>query len=178
MENNAQLSDFQLHILEDSEQYNYMKIINILIEKGYLDTRGFLTEQGKEVVKAHHAFKEQHTEEDINQLVETLRDIYPIGIKAGTTKSWRSTPKEITKKLYSFFRKYPEITSEEVIIATKKYVNISNPTYRRTLAYFIEKDGNSDLYETIIAYKDAKKNGAIITETSSTENDTDWGYLL
>lgn len=84
---------------------------------------------------------------DYRALAVKLQSIYPEGRKGETAYYWRGSVPEITKKLQTFFNKYPKITEEQVIQATTNYVNAfkANTTYMQLLKYFIEKDGNSVL---------------------------------
>lgn len=78
---------------------------------------------------------------DLNYLVGQLREIFPKGIKTGSA-AWRGNKREITLRLQKFFKIYDKYTDEEIIAATKKYVESfnGNYTYMRILKYFIMKD--------------------------------------
>ena len=78
---------------------------------------------------------------DLNYLVGQLREIFPKGIKTGSA-AWRGNKREITLRLQKFFKIYDKYTDEELISATKKYVESfnGNYTYMRILKYFILKD--------------------------------------
>lgn len=78
---------------------------------------------------------------DLNYLVGQLREIFPKGIKTGSA-AWRGNKREITLRLQKFFKIYDKYTDEEIISATKKYVESfnGNYTYMRILKYFILKD--------------------------------------
>lgn len=78
---------------------------------------------------------------DLNYLVGQLREIFPKGIKTGSA-AWRGNKREITIRLQKFFKIYDKYTDEEIISATKKYVESfnGNYTYMRILKYFIMKD--------------------------------------
>ena len=78
---------------------------------------------------------------DLNYLVGRLREIFPKGIKTGSA-AWRGNKREITLRLQKFFKIYDKYTDEEIIAATKKYVESfnGNYTYMRILKYFILKD--------------------------------------
>ena len=78
---------------------------------------------------------------DLNYLVGQLREIFPKGIKTGSA-AWRGNKREITLRLQKFFKIYDKYTDEEIIAATKKYVESfnGNYTYMRILKYFILKD--------------------------------------
>ena len=79
---------------------------------------------------------------DLNYLVGQLREIFPKGIKTGSA-AWRGNVREITLRLQKFFKIYDsKYSDEEIINATKKYVESfnGNYTYMRILKYFILKD--------------------------------------
>lgn len=85
-------------------------------------------------------------EDDIKELAEKLRSIYPEGKMAGTSYYYRCNKADIIRKLKSFFRRYGEYTSEQIIEATQRYINSfnGNYTYLRLLKYFIWKDEKKD----------------------------------
>lgn len=76
------------------------------------------------------------------ELANELRELYPAGRKEGTTYMWRGTTAEIAKKLKTLVVKYKySFTREQVIKATKEYINSFNGNYKkmRLLKYFILK---------------------------------------
>lgn len=76
------------------------------------------------------------------ELANELRELYPSGRKEGTTYMWRGTTAEIAKKLKTLVVKYKySYTKEQVIKATKEYINSFNGNYKkmRLLKYFILK---------------------------------------
>lgn len=85
-------------------------------------------------------------EDGIKELADKLREIYPEGKMTGTSYYYRCNKTDIIKKLKSFFRRYGEYTSEQIIEATQRYVSSfnGNYTYLRLLKYFIWKDENKD----------------------------------
>lgn len=85
-------------------------------------------------------------EDNIKELADKLRSIYPEGKMVGTSYYYRCNRADIVRKLKSFFRRYGEYTSEQIIEATQRYVNSfnGNYTYLRLLKYFIWKDENKD----------------------------------
>lgn len=85
-------------------------------------------------------------EDSIKELADKLRSIYPEGKMAGTSYYYRCNKADIVRKLKSFFRRYGEYTTEQIIEATQRYVNSfnGNYTYLRLLKYFIWKDENKD----------------------------------
>lgn len=86
--------------------------------------------------------KDVPEDNDLNYLVGQLRNLFPKGIKNGSV-AWRGNNREITLRLQKFFKIYDNRYSDEDIIeATKKYVESfnGNYTYMRILKYFILKD--------------------------------------
>lgn len=77
---------------------------------------------------------------DLDSLAAKLQDVYPSGIKAGKTYSWRGTTEEITQKLCVLIVKYDfYFTEEEAINATKEYVSSFQAPYQymHTLKNFL-----------------------------------------
>lgn len=61
---------------------------------------------------------------DFDHLARKLQDIYPQGLKPGTTYSWKGSTEIITHKLKTLVVKYNfPFTEEEAIRATKEYVS-------------------------------------------------------
>lgn len=85
-------------------------------------------------------------EDNIKELADKLREIYPEGKMPGTSYYYRCNRADIIRKLKSFFRRYGEYTFEQIIEATQKYVTSfnGNYTYLRLLKYFIWKDEVKD----------------------------------
>ena len=85
-------------------------------------------------------------EDGIKELADKLREIYPEGKMSGTSYYYKCNRADIVRKLKSFFRRYGEYTSEQIIEATQRYVTSfnGNYTYLRLLKYFIWKDENKD----------------------------------
>ena len=99
----------------------------------------------------------QELRERLENLSKQLKEIYPKGKKPGTNYYWTEGPILIIRRLTSFFKKYGTgYTDEQIIEATKKYVEGFNGNYQymRLLKYFIfkedlnannEVEGSSDL---------------------------------
>lgn len=106
--------------------------------------------------------------EDIDDLAEQMRSIFPQGNKHGTTYRWRGTKAEITKKINSFLNKYSGFSKDEIIEATKRYVDSFNGvyTYMQLLGYFIEKNGTSRLLEELEALREGDNEISSSRETS------------
>lgn len=85
-------------------------------------------------------------EDEIKELAEKLREIYPEGKMPGTSYYYRCNRADIVRKLKSFFRRYGDYAPEQIMEATQRYVASfnGNYTYLRLLKYFIWKDENKD----------------------------------
>lgn len=82
-------------------------------------------------------------ESNIEELADKLRDIYPNGKIFNTNYYYRGNRGDIVNKLKTFFKRYgTKYTDEQIINATKKYVESfnGNYTYLKLLKYFIWKD--------------------------------------
>ena len=96
---------------------------------------------------------------EFTELATELREIYPAGRKDGTTYMWRGTTAKVAKKLKTLVVKYGyTINREDVLKATKEYVNSFNGNYRymQLLKYFILKsvkdaDGNVDIKSELMS---------------------------
>lgn len=111
-------------------------------------------------------------EDSIKELADKLRSIYPEGKMEGTSYYYRCNKADIIRKLKSFFRRYGEYTSEQIIEATQRYVSSfnGNYTYLRLLKYFIWKDENKD-GETLQVSQLADW---IENKNETNANNTDW----
>lgn len=89
--------------------------------------------------------------EDIESLAIEMARLFPCGIKPGTNIYWKGNKKDTVQKLQKFFKLYGQYTLEDVLNATKYYVekNKNNLTTMRVLKYFILKDNESDLATTL-----------------------------
>lgn len=106
----------------------------------------------------------------ISSLASTLRDMFPKGFKSGSV-SWRGTQKEIEDKLMKFFKIYGDnYTDEQIINATKKYLEIHQADgLARCLKYFILK-AVDDISED---GKMCRKSVSDLAEMLATEDDGD-----
>lgn len=83
---------------------------------------------------------------DFEDLAQKLQEIYPSGIKAGKTYSWRGEVDEIAQKLRTLIIKYDfNFTEEEAVEATKEYCSSFNPPYKnmhilKNFLLFTKKD--------------------------------------
>lgn len=78
----------------------------------------------------------------ILELADAMRVLFPSGKKPGTNYYWRDSSEIIAQRLSLFFKKYGNnYSSNQIINATKKYVESFNGDYRfmQLLKYFINK---------------------------------------
>nr|DAX57602.1 MAG TPA: hypothetical protein [Crassvirales sp.] len=125
-----------------------------LIEKGFITADrdeyrqpiGWkLTNEGSTVLDSVilDSSKEQEPQDRLVSLAQQMKAIFPKGKKAGTSYYWADGLALIVRRLKLFFKKYGnEYTDEQIIQATKKYVEgfNGNYTYMRLLKYFIFKE--------------------------------------
>jgi len=81
-------------------------------------------------------------DEEFTALAEKMREIYPKGIKPGTTYTWRDSVPVIARKLKTLVSKFGvSFTEEEALEATQKYVDSFNNDrkFMQLLKYFILK---------------------------------------
>lgn len=79
---------------------------------------------------------------EFNSLAAKLREIYPKGVKPGTTYTWRDSVPIIARKLKTLVTKFGvSFTEEEAIAATQKYVDSfgEDRKFMQLLKYFILK---------------------------------------
>jgi len=81
--------------------------------------------------------------DSLEGLAKAMQELFPKGKKDGTNYYWRGNTPEIIRKLQIFFKRYGDIPNEQVIDATRHYVESfrdSNSPYMQLLKYFIWKD--------------------------------------
>lgn len=115
--------------------------------------------------------------EEFSELAKEIRELYPKGRKEGTTYMWRDSVTEIARRLKILVTKYQAtFTKEQVLNATKRYVQSFNGNYTRMrlLKYFIFKtdrdaDGNTTFTSELMS----------LIENEDTEVVTkDWTTIL
>lgn len=86
-------------------------------------------------------------EDRFEVLANKLRELFPTGRKDGTQLQWRDSTKVIAQRLKAFIKRFNEnFTDEEILDATKRYVESFNGSYRfmQVLKYFIMKSSVED----------------------------------
>ena len=108
-----------------------------------------ITEEGPKIFPIHQKKflsvlngKEVMDDETLKSLATELKNIYPKGKKDYTNSYWAEGVALIESRLKLFFRKFGYHSPEEIIDATKRYVDSFNGdySYMRVLKYFIFKD--------------------------------------
>lgn len=121
-----------------------------------------VTYKGSEVIKSIIADSDTKIENkrDLESLAKQLKEIYPKGKKEGTNYYWTDGTALVVRRLKLFFKKYgTTYTDEQIITATKKYVESfnSNYTYMKLFKYFVFKEklgaaGDVEGESDLIAY--------------------------
>lgn len=144
------------------------KVSQSLVAKGLADKDLFsngrivISDKVKDLVSTISIDSDKNVidkDSEFTELATELREIYPAGRKDGTTYMWRGTTAEVAKKLKTLVVKYGyTINREDVLKATKEYVNSFNGNYRymQLLKYFILKsvrdaDGNVDIKSELMS---------------------------
>lgn len=89
----------------------------------------------------------------VEKLVKDYLAVWPPKVMSGN-RLVRQGPGAIRKKLTVFLKKFPKFTDDQIITATKKYVDKlrqSNYNYMVCSDYFLEKNGVSQLESYIVA---------------------------
>ena len=127
------------------------KTINSLVEKRIADKNLYnnidliLSDNTKELIATILVESDKavvNNQEKFNQLAEKMRELYPAGKKPGTTYYWKDSVPIIARKLETLVSKFNvNFTEEEVLNATKRYIDSFDGDYRymQLLKYFILK---------------------------------------
>jgi len=110
----------------------------------------------KIIAEGHSKTKEVITDARVIKLQEALTELFPTGKKAGTNNYWRGNSTNVQFKLRVFLKKYGNFEDEKIISAVKSYIKTyeRDTSLMRTLPYFIEKNGTSDLMTYIENYSE------------------------
>lgn len=120
----------------------------------------------------------------IENLANKLREIFPTGKKPGYAYTWRDSTSCIVDRLKKFFLKYGDYSDEEIIEATKKYVNSFNGDYKymQLLKYFIWKNkvtGEEVVRGRIVGEVERQSQLAAYLEDTEDKNiNHDWDVKL
>ena len=165
--NNLTLEEFLVLFLS-AREVDIGVISQSLVAKGLADKDLFssgklvISDKVKDLVSTIPIESDKNVidkDSEFTELATELREIYPAGRKDGTTYMWRGTTAEVATKLKTLVVKYGyTINKEDVLKATKEYVNSFNGNYRymQLLKYFILKsvkdaDGNVDIKSELMS---------------------------
>lgn len=83
------------------------------------------------------------------EIVSEMRALFPNGKKSGTNTYWRGNIAELRDRLLIFLKKHGNYPKEDIIKATKQYVDSFDGNYQlmRVLKYFIFKKNSDGSYE-------------------------------
>jgi hypothetical protein len=103
-------------------------------------------------------------QEDFESLANKLKEVFPKGMKSGTSYSWRGNTAEIVRKLKNLVVKYHcRFTEEEALDAARAYVASFNGDYKymKLLKYFLlktirNKEGDIDIESEFMSYLENK----------------------
>lgn len=114
-------------------------------DENYTPVGWRLTKKGAEMLDTVIVDSDKHQEplDRLTSLATSLKEIFPKGKKDGTNYYWADGVALIIRRLKLFFKKYGnKYTDEQIIQATKKYVEGFNGNYQymRLLKYFIFKE--------------------------------------
>lgn len=135
------------HILEaQKEEFDLDNILTDLQVQGYVK----IIEDGVELrQKTLDLFK--ITNVNASDWIDEWRKIFPAGSNTGGFR-YRGDKQGCLKKMNKFLKDHRAVSKEEIIIATKKYVErykLKNFTYMKQAHFFIEKEGLSTLASEI-----------------------------
>lgn len=154
--NNMDVPDILLllkYSMSSNEEQSQKKLIEMGLitaerDQNYQPTGWRVTKKGLELLESVfiESDKEDKSMEELLEIAEGLKSIFPQGKKDGTSNYWAESKLLIVKRLKSFFKRYgSEYTKEQILEAARKYVEGFNGRYQymRTLKYFIFRDRNS-----------------------------------
>lgn len=181
--NNLSLAEFGaiLFYSDTNNSNSFDKTAEDLWSKGYLtkEFNGYKIEP-HHVENLHIILAEGTNPKSVNEraenLADKLRDLYPNGKIYNTNYYYRGNKNDIINKLKTFFNKYgTKYTDEQIINATKKYIESFNGNYAylKLLKYFIWKDerAKGESIQSLLA--DFLEN-----ESSDNLNSNDWTSTL
>lgn len=120
--------------------------------------------------------KDRQPQDKIELLAKQMMELFPALKKAGSSQYFRGNKKDITLRLKKFFKLYGnKFSNDQIIIATKKYVESfnGNYTYMRVLKYFIWKD-EKRIDSDGIGYIDEVSDLASYIENDGKEFNNEW----
>lgn len=134
-----------LNTFEKARQQGRLKLALPYDRRYPFPANASLSETGEYVAESLMADSnvENQPDERFVNLAKKLQELFPMGKKPGCTYTWRDSVSCIVDRLKKFFLKYgSNYTDEQIINATKEYVNSFNGDYQymQLLKYFIWKN--------------------------------------
>lgn len=113
----------------------------------------------------------------ISNLAGQMREYFPKGFKTGSC-AWRGNVRELSLRLKKFFKYYGDYTDEEILDATRRYVESFNGDYTkmRILKYFIMKSVANINEEGVRTIEDVS-DLATFLDNEDIENDSNFVQL-
>ena len=139
-------SKITANTFEKARQQGYLKFLRMYDPRKPFPEDVELTDDSKfflEGVMADANTKmKSNTEERFVNLANKMRDLFPQGNKPGYHYAWRDSTTVIVDRLKKFIMKYGDYSDEDILDATKRYVDSfnGNYTYMQLLKYFIWKN--------------------------------------
>lgn len=129
----------EMPVLEDNGLIEYTVVGFPVITNDGLDRLNTLLASCKLNKKP---VKPKNKDEDFMELAIRVRELFPTGLKEGLNQTWKGSISQIKQRLKTFKQMYPDYTDDQIVEATKKYVETyqGNTQYMRTLKYFIFKN--------------------------------------
>ena len=171
---------------EKARRQNFLKF-----NSPYNNTNRFpddieLSETGEYLVESVLADSnlDDNSEERFINLANKLRELFPAGKKPGYAYTWRDSTSCIVDRLKKFVMKYGNHPDEEIIAATKKYVNSFNGNYQymQLLKYFIWKNKvtGGELIDGRMVGEVEKQSqlAAYLEDTEEETNNASWDIEL
>lgn len=118
------------------------------------------------------ADEEVPDEKRLLPLAKTLIALYPKGKVPGTPYYYKSNKREVMLKLQKFFKVYGNYSDEDIIEATKRYIQSFNGdyTYMKVLKYFIYKFDHKLNSEGVM---EVEEGSLLASELENLDNDID-----
>lgn len=116
---------------------NDEKVVNDLLTDEILITQRWNDEVDSIILESDESIP---NEEELRELASKMREMFPKGFKIGSA-AWRGNVRELTIRLQKFYKLYGNYKPEQILDATKRYVQSFNGDYTkmRILKYFILK---------------------------------------
>ena len=175
--NNLTFNEF-IVLYINAKKINLQETMNSIVQKGiagkdlFDESALILSSKTKQLIDKvilDSDITVQNNSERIKALAKTLQEIYISGKKDGTQDYFKGSSSEIEQKLKRFFMEYGEFTDEQIINATKRYVESFNGNYKfaQLLKYFISKKVDGERGSRLLSYieNDGQKD---------TQTEIDW----